>query len=372
LSAMRRAQEPASATSSAKGQTMTAELRLEAIRHPSAWTAQQLQQDLSWRIRLSKAEQDEALQALAAVSAAGIALESIDPSNFRLPQLAARLDALIDQIEGGRGFVLLSGVPIENLSGVELEKLFWGLACHVGYPEPQDASGKRLHHVQADLSFADEASATRHFAASTTRGYQTNIELDFHGDGSDALLFLCHRKGKSGGLSKLASAVTAFNEILAARPDLARELQQPYAFDARGELGPGQAFQLAPIYSYHRGLLNILYKRGYIDLAQQLPGAPPMTPAMRAAIDLLDGIIRAERNAYTFTMEPGDVLIANNYSILHARTQFEDHAEPTRKRHMLRIWSTLRRKRRPLPPVLAQAREFQASARRRRALGDPA
>ncbi|MDB5985788.1 MAG: hypothetical protein JWR16_841 [Nevskia sp.] len=321
---------------------------------------------------LAPGEQAEALQALAAINRAGIALEDINPSNFVLPQLAARLDALIDDIEGGRGFALLAGVPIEGLSAADLERLFWGLACHIGYPEPQDAGGKRLHHVQAEFTFKDEASATRHFAASTTRGYQTNIELDFHGDGSDVLFFLCHRQGKTGGSNKLASATTAFNEILAARPDLALELQQPYAFDARGELGPDRPFQLAPIFSYYRRFLNILYKRGYIDLAQQLPGAPQMTAAMREAIDLLDQTIRAERNAYSFMLQPGDILIANNYSILHARTVFEDHDEPALKRHMLRIWSTLRRKRRPLPPALAQAREFQASARRRIALGDAA
>ncbi len=342
----------------------------QPIQHPSAWSAEQIHNDTSWRLALSATEQAEALHALQGVLDAGIDLLDITPENFRLPNLGPRLDAVIDDIEGGRGFALLCDVPIEGLSPDALEKLFWGLAAHIGYAEPQDASGKRLHHVQAEFSFKDEASATQHFATSTTRGYQTNIELDFHGDGSDALFFLCHRKGKTGGLSRLASAITAFNQILSARPDLALELQKPYAFDARGELGPEHAFQMIPIYSYYRGYLNILYKRGYIDLAQHLPGAEQMTPAMREAVDLLDRTIRAPGIAYSFMMEPGEILIANNYNILHSRTVFEDHDEPARKRHMLRIWSTLRRNRRPLPPALQRAREFKASAARRRALGD--
>ena len=29
---------------------------------------------------------------------------------------------------------------------------------------------------------------------------------------------------------------------------------------------------------------------------------------------------------------------ANNYMVLHARTAFVDHADPDRKRHLLRLW----------------------------------
>jgi hypothetical protein len=31
----------------------------------------------------------------------------------------------------------------------------------------------------------------------------------------------------------------------------------------------------------------------------------------------------------------------SNHTILHARTAYEDHAEPARKRHLLRLWVSL-------------------------------
>jgi len=39
-----------------------------------------------------------------------------------------------------------------------------------------------------------------------------------------------------------------------------------------------------------------------------------------------------------FTLEPGQMYFLNNYTILHARTQFEDFEEEDRRRHLLRLW----------------------------------
>ena len=39
-----------------------------------------------------------------------------------------------------------------------------------------------------------------------------------------------------------------------------------------------------------------------------------------------------------FSLEPGQMLFVNNHWILHNRTAFEDHPEPERRRHYLRLW----------------------------------
>ena len=52
-------------------------------------------------------------------------------------------------------------------------------------------------------------------------------------------------------------------------------------------------------------------------------------------------------------LEPGDIQLVHNHTILHDRTAFEDFPEPERKRHLLRLWlapSTARR----LPEVYAE------------------
>ncbi len=37
-------------------------------------------------------------------------------------------------------------------------------------------------------------------------------------------------------------------------------------------------------------------------------------------------------------LDPGEAIMFNNCAILHKRTAFEDHAEPGRKRHLMRLW----------------------------------
>lgn len=92
-------------------------------------------------------------------------------------------------------------------------------------------------------------------------------------------------------------------------------------------------------------------------------------PQIRA-LDALDRALASDKNCYEFQMQPGDILIANNYNIMHARTAFEDWPEPAPGRLMLRIWGTLRRNRRPIPPAYRETREFAESQARRVSLGD--
>ncbi len=347
-------------------------MRLTPVTDKSAWRRADLARDPSWVITLTPAQRAEALAALAETNARAIPLEEIDPAVFALPTLGPVLDGVIDEIEGGRGVTMLRDAPIEGLSLPDIERLFWGLASHIGFAEKQDISGKLLHHVRAEQTFVSAEEAAGAFTTSTVRGYQTNIELTFHGDGSDALFFLCRRAAKEGGMSRVASATAAFNEILARDSSLAAALQTPFAFDVRGQLGPDRPYQLAPIFSWHEGRMSILYKRGYIELAQLIPDAPRLTRDQVAAMDALDSILNDPSFYYEFLMRPGDIEIASNYSVLHARTGFTDHDDPALSRHMLRIWSTLRRRRRPLPPAFADTREFGESYRRRRFLGDDA
>jgi TfdA family taurine catabolism dioxygenase TauD len=37
-------------------------------------------------------------------------------------------------------------------------------------------------------------------------------------------------------------------------------------------------------------------------------------------------------------LQPGDIQLVHNHTILHDRTAFEDFPEPERKRHLLRLW----------------------------------
>ena len=69
-----------------------------------------------------------------------------------------------------------------------------------------------------------------------------------------------------------------------------------------------------------------------------------------------------------FTLRPGELLIANNYDLLHGRPAYQDHlGAPEKRRHMLRLWLSLPNGR-PLPPHFKNTREFCHSFTRRQDL----
>ena len=323
---------------------------------PSVWTGEQMRGHTDWIHVLTPSDIAEIDQALAAVKAAGTPLFAIGPKDFPLPTLVPRLARIRAEVSDGRGFVLLRGLPIERYSLDDARLLFWGLASHLGRAEGQDKAGSLMHQV-TDTGKQVENSES-------TRGYETNNELQFHNDGGDAFMLLCMRPAKSGGVSKLMSAGALFNEILRRRPDLARVAQQPFHFDSRAQNPADVKVQSVPIFTWHAGHLNVLHKRGYIKTAQRFPEVPRLTDEQTEVLDMIDEVCNDPAWHLSFDMQAGDIQIGNNFSVLHSRTQYEDHPEPERRRLLLRIWMTLPQGR-PLPPVYAATREFGQTFRRR-------
>jgi hypothetical protein len=64
----------------------------------------------------------------------------------------------------------------------------------------------------------------------------------------------------------------------------------------------------------------------------------------------------AQSDTFTFDMRlvPGDFQILNNHVILHSRTAYEDHDEPSRKRSLLRSWIATPNSQ-PLSPLMHDA-----------------
>jgi len=312
-----------------------------------------------WVTRLTEEDIDEIASAEKSLQSRNIPVLKATKADFPLPTMKRKLELVHRQLEGGRGFALLRGLPIRQFSSEAAKRIIWGLATHLGYPEPQDKAGSMMHSVTN--------TGQRVEASDSVRGYQTDDELRFHNDGGDAFMLLCLRTAKEGGVSKLASAGAVFNHILRQRPDLANVLQQPFHFDARAQNPQDKKVQVLPIFIEYAGLLNVLYKRRYINLAQRFDDVPRLAPSQVEALDLLDATCNDPDLQLSFSMEEGDIQIGNNYSILHSRTRYVDHDDPAEKRHLLRVWFTLADGR-PLPREYAETREFGPSYLRREQL----
>jgi alpha-ketoglutarate-dependent taurine dioxygenase len=53
---------------------------------------------------------------------------------------------------------------------------------------------------------------------------------------------------------------------------------------------------------------------------------------------LIEDVANDPRFHVEMDFQPGDIQLHNNSVILHAREAYEDSSEPSRKRHLLRLW----------------------------------
>lgn len=307
----------------------------------AAWRVTDLERDRAWIRPFSDAEIDELEGALSEVRRRGLAVPDIAREDFPLPGLAAALEGVAKELEGGRGFQLMRGLPVQRYTLEETEIIYWGLSAHLGTAVIQNYKDQLVGHIQDLVPDPNDPPS---------RGYLTNKPLSLHNDSTDVVGLHCFRTAKSGGQSILVSSMTLHNEILARRPDLLEVLYEPFYFDRKGEDRPGRK----PYYSmavFHRaeGYLTARYNRAFIETGHKHGDVPRLTKRQIEALDFLDAVAEQDELRLVFEFQAGDIYWINSYVTLHGRTEFEDDPEDReQKRHLLRLWLTLHQGR-PLP-----------------------
>src|SRR6185503_14400084 len=276
-------------------------------------------------------------------AASGKPLARMTAADFPLPTLAARVAQWRDEIRRGRGFVLIRGVPVSQWTEKQSETFFWCLGHYFGIPGAQNPEGDLLGHVRDQRTGGD------------VRYYRTNKELAVHTDAADFVGLLCLQKAKSGGLSRIASSVAVFNELLRTRPQLVPRLFEPLYFDTKGE-GGVRAFPIPPC-RYSHGELRTFWQSDYFRTVDRVEHVPKMTAEVKELLDTYDGIANSPAFHLDMDLQPGDVQLISNHTILHARTAFEDWPELERRRHLLRLWISIPEAR-ALPERLRTVQSF--------------
>jgi hypothetical protein len=301
---------------------------------PAAWRGRELAGSDAWIWRFDQEVVAE-LEALAREArAGGKPVAALGRDDFPSKRLAELSDAWLAELDRGRGFLLLRGLPVERW-GDELSSLaYLGLGLHLGSLSSQNAAGDLLGHVRDTGADPDDPAV---------RLYKTRRAQPFHTDGADLIGLLCLRTARRGGASHIVSSVSVFREIQARRPELVPLLFEPFHFDRNEEQRPGEAptFQL-PICHWDGERLRTFYIGWYIREAQRHASVPPLTPAQHELLDLIDALAADPELRLDMDFRPGDVQLLKNSQILHGRAEYEDWDEPARKRHLLRIWVTAR------------------------------
>lgn len=293
------------------------------ITGPAAWKGADMVGDTSWLHRLSLQTLATLEAALAQVKSRGLSFPNFGKDDFPIGEWATALAEHSNELENGRGFLVLRGLPVERYSEEDIQILYYGIGLHMGLPVRQNPRGDLLGVV---MNVGDVTKKT-------TRVYETNLYLPYHSDPSDVVGLLCLRKARQGGLSSLVSVASIYNEILHEYPEYLGLYYRCWYFSHLCEDLPS----LSPIFSHHQGKLSCRYLRQYIELGHEVRQMP-LSRVEIEALDLFDSVMHREDLRLSMMLEPGDLQFANNYAVLHSRNEFEDHGVHELNRKMLRLW----------------------------------
>jgi alpha-ketoglutarate-dependent taurine dioxygenase len=300
------------------------------IDHPSAWRPADFASPADYTIELMASQLRDLEHAMARVKAAGLGLDDLGREHFELPSLRPVIDEIRGQIEKGRGFVVVRRLPVEAYSKDDLAMIFWGIGTHLGHGLSQSVLGDRLGHVK-DFTREDPLA----------RAYRNKQELSPHTDSADLVGLFCLRDAQSGGVSRLTSATAVHNVLREEYPAVLERLYRGYSFHRRGEEQPGELPYTpyrVPVYSNTEGNVSARYVRTYVEAGEAAAGRP-MDDTELAVLDRFEKVTKRPDLMLEFTLRPGEMYFINNYTILHARTAFDDgDAEEDRRRHLLRLW----------------------------------
>ncbi len=306
---------------------------MKIIEGPNNWLGPDLQTSDHWIHRFSASELAEIDSALKVARERGKTLATLTREDFPLPSLIGVIDNTRDELENGWGLKLWRGIDAGRYSKDDLRLIYWGLGKHLGTAISQSPRGDVLGDVR-DLGLPTDSPKGR--------GYTSNQQLSFHCDSCDVVGLFVLQTARSGGMSKIVSSVAIHNEIARTRPDLLEVLYQPFYWSWQGQEPEGvRPWYPQPIYNLQDGKFSSRYIRVHIKNGQRFPEVPRLTAAQEEAMALIDAIAWREDVHLSMMFQPGDLQLLNNHVTYHSRTAFEDHPEPGRYRHLLRMWMSV-------------------------------
>ena len=312
-----------------------------------AWRGDEMARSTRWVRTLDAAAIVEIDAALRRAQSAAVPWHETTRERFPLPGLARTLAEVAGELEDGGGLVLLRGLPVERYAPDELRQIWFGLGSHLGRPVFQNRHGELMREIRDEGRAVGErygqippAGGGTGAVLSSYARTLSNGPLRYHTDRCDVVGLLCAQQALAGGVSKLASSVAVHNEMIRRRPDLAEILYRDVYRSRFGEEATQHdVVYPLPVFGVRDGKFTSHYSLTFIEVAQMVPGVPPLSAAQREAIELLMAL--ADELSFAMRFEPGDMQFLNNHVIYHARTAFEDDAGSGRVRLLYRLWLSM-------------------------------
>ncbi|KAJ4300109.1 hypothetical protein N0V88_002778 [Collariella sp. IMI 366227] len=275
--------------------------------------------------------------------------DDVSPSTFPLPNLSSRLVDVAKEIHDGRGFVVLRGLQPGKYSNFDNILIYLGVTSYIAEKRGmQDFDGRMIRELP-DPRSPEQTPDTNpvHIQAvvedvkkhgSMPNSPYVNRAQPFHTDICDVLSLYALNVAAYGGESFLASSAKIYNELARTRPDIIEVLAKDnWIFDefilARPIPHPPLLFNFpshGPAFQFSRRPLTGAH------FSPHHPSVPAMSELQAEALDAV--YFLAKEHAVEIRLQKGDMLVFNNFAMLHARSGFADDEARGLKRHMLRLW----------------------------------
>ncbi|MBT5048460.1 MAG: TauD/TfdA family dioxygenase [Rhodospirillaceae bacterium] len=311
----------------------TVSIPIKPVSGPPVWQGDSFAGRDDWVFHLTAPHLAEIEAAVAGIPITLPDLYTVTAADFPLSTLAPALHEMDNELQQGRGFILLRGLPVDRYTEEELAAIFWGIGAQFGIGQAQSRKGDRLGHV---IDRSGPGSEVRHM-----RNYEVGGHLRMHTDlNNDVVGLLMFQHARSGGESRIASSMTVHNIILDEHPEYLEPLYRGYYFHVlRGDqVGDSKlSDHRIPIFIDHGDAVSCHYNPSPIDRSVERAGVQ-LTETEAAAVRFVAEVAARPGIYLDMKLQPGDIQLLNNHVIMHGRTDYEDYPESERRRHLLRLW----------------------------------
>ena len=257
-----------------------------------------------------------------------------DHEGFDLPALRSIMARVRGNLTDGIGFSVVDALPMDDYGEIDMKTVFWIVGQFLGRTVAQKWDGTMIYDV---------TDTGKKFGYGV-RGSFTNVELVFHNDNAfgmvtpDVVGLMCKYPASSGGVSRFCSLYSVHNKMLAEHPELLRRLYRPMFFDRQAEHSPGAPKTIwAPFFSYGGEKLSARANVQLVRKGYQVAGAD-MEIELADALDAVEEVGSRTDLWLELPIERGQMQYLNNVELAHYRSNFEDHDDPAKKRHLFRTW----------------------------------
>jgi len=308
-----------------------------------AWTRDTIA-PADWTVTLPEAALAELRVVRDEIRRAPVPTFLLDPADFALQACRATMEEVRRVTQSGPMFAMLDRLPMAEMSRDEAIALYWLLSSLLARPVAQKITGQMFYDVM------DTGAKMK--PGSGIRPTVTNVDLRFHNDNSynesppEYVCLFCLHPAKEGGISQVMSVATVHAALEKNHPELMPRLYKPFWYDRHAEHHEGEpTTYAAPMFERAAdGTIKARLALSEIYGGYELRGER-LDNETTAALAAVQSVFERPELHVELTFEPGQIQYVNNRATGHARTEFVDHPEPERKRHLVRLWLRDRGKR---------------------------